>query len=394
MRFTLILRKLMGRFIEGSYTGFEKTYNQINNKIMGYPEPKNDIERALFQYECTMAIFGTVKCIVLNLASALMYIPYMVVLRRNSEIKGSQKHDAVCITDGRSPEIIPNSLRVEFQDIVYVNLGEKMSLDKEDAIYLRHIWTYKPLSFYFHLKLMMKLAMTSYCISMYNPKAIITWTESSFATSLISEYCEAKGVENIGIMHGERLYGLKLAFFRCSRYYAWDDDYVNLFRLMRCEPTQFHVELPPAVTLPSLKRMDKKYRYDYTFYLQGETQDSMRKLQGICKILLANNKKIAVRPHPRCGLPEGVILSEGVEIQSSKAVSIEESLERTEFVVAKWSTILYQAYYQNIPIIIDDCTVDGLYEKLKSRHCVLLKKPHKLLSEEILLLKNDEEKNI
>ena len=390
MSITFFLRKIMGLFFEPTYLNSSITRTQIENIIKNFSDPIDDIERSTYQYFCTMKGFGNGKSFLINIASAVVFIPYFIKMRITNVTSEGQSYDAVYLTGGGiSTNIIPQTLKDEFRNIISVEIGKEigkhMSLSANDVIFLKKIWKRRPLSFYFNLKLMMKIAIVSYGLRKYHPKAIISWTESSFATSLISYYCEKQGIQNIGIMHGNREFSLKLAFFRCSRYYAWDEDYVNLFKSMRCEATQFHIEIPDAIKMPNYKRTEDP-QYDYTFYLQVENDISLKRLRQACTMLLQDGKKVSIRPHPRADHPSLKNMFLDINIQRSENITLEQSFSNTKIVVAKCSTVLYQAWYQNIPIVIDDYTVPGLYERSCDLHAVELMKPHQLLSE--ILFKN------
>ena len=392
MNITHFFRRISGLFIENETTLLRNDYQSIKNKINSFPEPLNDMDRALCQYECTMKRMNAIQRLVMNAGSFVMYLPYYICFTHNSVKQPNRKYDAVFYKDKISIDIVPNSLRKQYPDILTLDIGitKEMSLDKSDKQFLKKIRKKKPCWFYFHLKVMMKLAMTSYCIRMYQPKALISHFEESFASSLMAGYCERKGIKYIGVMHGERLYSLKLSFFRCTEYYAWDRTYVDLFCSMRCEKSQFRVEVPNALQLPEYKRKQDA-KYDYTFYLQEENEKNLKVLQSVCHKLISYGMRIAVRPHPRFSNLNFKKYFPETDIQWSQKVTLTESFSETKAVVARFSTTLYQAWFLGIPIVIDDCTLPKQFERLKDLRYVMLEKPHKLLSE--ILAQIDKENN-
>ena len=54
---------------------------------------------------------------------------------------------------------------------------------------------------------------------------------------------------------------------------------------------------------------------------------------------------------------------------------------RTENVISVFSTVLQQAYYNNVAVVIDDVSNPEKIEKLRERGFVMLQIPHKKLSE-------------
>ena len=388
MKIVHLLRKISGTFFDNSKSLFRYNYNDVKCKIDAFPEPINDMERALFHYKCTMEKLNYFQRFLLNFGSLILYYPYFIKLTHSKIDKTFSDCDALFYTGRISLNIVPESLKKRYPHIECLSIGEKMSLTAKDKVWLKKIRKEKPFCFYFHFKIMLKLAMLSYGIQAYRPKAIISYTESSFATSLLTEYCENKNIKNIGVMHGERLYSLKLAFFRCTEYYAWDQDYVDLFCSMRCEKKQFRVEKPEAVMLPKYQNKQNK-KYHYTFYLQEETSASIKELKKICSILVNSNFKIVIRPHPEFCNIDWKHYFPGVQIQDSKKVSLEESLSETEAVISRNSTVLYQAFYLKIPVIIDDCTIPEQFKMLQNLQYIMLKKEHALLSEVLKRIKSN-----
>jgi hypothetical protein len=67
-------------------------------------------------------------------------------------------------------------------------------------------------------------------------------------------------------------------------------------------------------------------------------------------------------------------------IEDPKAVSLIESLSRTEFVVSLYSSVLYQAYLSGKSIVMDDISFPDKYKKLKDFDYIIFKKDHINLS--------------
>lgn len=380
MKLTLFFRKVMGRFFDNSNATFKFSYEENMKIINRFNEPQDDFERSLFQYKCTMLRYGKLGAFALNMASMVAYPFYHFKLSHITIDNNSQRYDAVFFTDRISVETVPDSLRNRYPNIVKVRIAEQMGLSYDDIEFLKEIREKLHGNFYFHLKLLLKIGMISAAIRCYSPKAIISYTEEAFATSLSTEYCEKRGIQFDCFMHGERSFGLKLPFFRCSHYFAWDEDYVKLFLSMRCEKSQFVIEVPEVMRLKD-KIKDIVPEYDLTFYLQAESRDSIATLHKLCKILLQMGYKLCIRPHPDNRNPFFQDCFDGITIQDSRNVSLARSLGLTKAVVAKHSTVIYQAWYNDIPIVFDDLTMPGIYEKLIDLKCVMVGKPHKRLSD-------------
>lgn len=383
-KFTFFLRGLSGILFDNLNTNIKYSKEEALKIVNGFSKPKNDFERAKNQYICTMQRNNYFIRIAVNLISFILIPIYLIFVKKNIKKIGKvEKKDAVFFSDRFSLELLPYCLIQEYKEIEIIKNGEKMSLDKETYSFIKKEIFSKYKYPYFLLKVIMKFSMISYVIQKYNPRAIISYTESSFVTSLLTMFCEKKNIKYICVMHGDRNYNTKLAFFRCSEYYVWDRDYMKIFKELGCETNSFKIAIPEVLELKDFNKFGEK-KYDYTFYLQIETSKSLLKYKEIIKLLKNKGYKVSVRPHP---LYENMIeknLKEiNIDIQYYKSLPLSQSLSITKNVVAKNSTVLYQAWYKGVNIVIDDITRPDIFEMLKKQEYIMLKKKHKLLSEVI-----------
>lgn len=392
MSLTTIFRSIVGRLFDNTNSNFLTKPSEIEKYLNTFPEPRDDFERALFHYKATMYQFGKTgpAYFILNLAGAIAYYPYLIKFLLDGLKVKQEKESDVFFSDRISKNTIPNSILKRYPKLVELKMAEKMSLSKKDMQFLKEVKRRSRFQYYFQLKVLLKVAMFSDAIRRYHPRAIITYSESSFSTSAATRYCEDNNVKLIGIMHGERDYALKLAFFRCSEYYAWDEEYVKILIRLRCEESQFRVEVPDALALPDY-RGNENAMFDYTFYLQDETSDTLEKLSYVYNLMTNCGYKVCIRPHPDFIEELKGKLGNDVLIENPREVSLTTSFERTKCVIAKFSTVLFQAWYVGIPVMIDDFTIEGLYDILKSKDYVILKKPHERLTTLIIGLENTDE---
>ena len=213
----------------------------------------------------------------------------------------------------------------------------------------------------------------------YQPKAIIVSEEYSYTSSFLTEYCHRLGVAHINVMHGEKLYYIRDSFFCFDRCYVWDECYRRLFCDLRTEPMQFRVELPPSMQPWDAQGVEKAV--DYTYYLQAETPQMLEIIAESLQTLRKSGAKVAVRPHPLYSDKETVRrLFSDFEIEANAEVGIETSILRTRHVIGLYSTVLYQAHINHVPVVIDDLTDPERFAQLRSLRYIMLDKPHRLLS--------------
>lgn len=343
------------------------------------PEPEDLLERAYAQYRCQMMLERPILRAGYQLAAMLLLPIYQRQLLRRPAPRKGETADAVFAFDGPDT-ILPCSLRQEFPDIRQVrDFQNALFLTREDCSFLRELARRYPTAFYFRFKCMAKLAMYRSLYETYRPKAIIVSEEYSYTSSFLTEYCHRLGVEHINVMHGDKLYDIHDTFFCFDRCYIWDQFYRDLFCELRAEPTQFRMEMPPSMQPWDAQDVEKAV--DYTYYLQAETSQMLEKIAESLQTLQKSGAVVAVRPHPLYSDMETVRrLFSDFEIEETAEVGIETSILRTRHVIGLYSTVLYQAHINHVPVVIDDLTAPERFAQLKSLRYIMLDKPHGLLS--------------
>ena len=120
----------------------------------------------------------------------------------------------------------------------------------------------------------------------------------------------------------------------------------------------------------------------YTYYLGWESGEKLRIIVRAMEELRKSGLEVAIRPHPRyTDLNEIKSCAPEIEIEDYKALTIEQSLRRTENAISVYSTVLNQAYNNGIGIVLDDISDREKFKRLGERQYIMLNKPHELLSE-------------
>lgn len=353
------------------FTYSVKTQKDFLNK---FKEPKSNIERSYYQYCCQVKLNNKFVFSIMNILSFPLLIIYF--FKKSDELKKEKKYNVIFMFQGVKTDIIPNELKNNFSSFLHIrNFKENFSKsDKEFFILLLKKY---PFSWYFLLKCLIKIRFYSYIINSYAPKTIIVSNEYSFTSSFLTTYCNKKGINHINVMHGEKLFDITDSFFCFNRCYVWDKHYIKLFLELRAEETQFIISKPDCL---KIKKIEMKKEIDYTYYLGGESKENMLNIANNLSKLKNKGYKISVRPHP---LYSNIIdvrkIFQNFEIEDNKN-DIETSILRTKNVISLYSTVLYQAFLNEIPIIIDDLSNKEYYEKLKKLKFICLNKKHSLLS--------------
>ncbi len=374
-----MLRSVVIRLNGDRNTLFDVPMARQKAILEGLPEPKDLLKRAYAQYRCQMMLERPILRAGYQLAAMLLLPVYRRQLLRRPASRKEETADAV-FAFGGPDTILPCSLRQEYPGIRQVrDFQNALFLTREDCSFLRELARRYPTAFYFRFKCMAKLAMYRSLYETYRPKAIIVSEEYSYTSSFLTEYCHRLGVEHINVMHGDKLYDIHDTFFCFDRCYIWDQFYRDLFCELRAEPTQFRMEMPPSMQPWDAQDVEKAV--DYTYYLQAETSQMLEKIAKSLQTLQKSGAVVAVRPHPLYSDMETVRrLFSDFEIEETAEVGIETSILRTRHVIGLYSTVLYQAHINHVPVVIDDLTAPERFAQLKSLRYIMLDKPHGLLS--------------
>lgn len=374
-----MLRSVVIRLNGDRNTLFDVPMARQKAILEGLPEPKDLLKRAYAQYRCQMMLERPILRAGYQLAAMLLLPVYRRQLLRRPVSRKEETADAV-FAFGGPDTILPCSLRQEYPGIRQVrDFQNALFLTREDCSFLRELARRYPTAFYFRFKCMAKLAMYRSLYETYRPKAIIVSEEYSYTSSFLTEYCHRLGVEHINVMHGDKLYDIHDTFFCFDRCYIWDQFYRDLFCELRAEPTQFRMEMPPSMQPWDAQDVEKAV--DYTYYLQAETSQMLEKIAKSLQTLQKSGAVVAVRPHPLYSDMETVRrLFSDFEIEETAEVGIETSILRTRHVIGLYSTVLYQAHINHVPVVIDDLTAPERFAQLKSLRYIMLDKPHGLLS--------------
>ena len=229
---------------------------------------------------------------------------------------------------------------------------------------------------YFILKSLVKISFYSYLCLKYNPAAIITTSEFSFTSSILTAYLKKKNISHINIMHGEKLFYIRDSFFRFSEFWVWNIHYINLFKKLYAYKNQFKIEIPPLY-----KKMEKNYirppkEKILKYYWASEKKEKVLLyiFNGLNK-LRKQGFKIIIRYHP---LDKEYFFRyinsycDNFIVENPENKNIYNSLLETNYVLATYSTVLLEANMMRRRSVIIDHGDNIL--KLERLDYILVKK--------------------
>lgn len=343
-----------------------------------FSEPHSDTQRSLYQYYCQRSWQSRKIKIFTDLIASLLYLPLLIVLMTFSLQRIKIVYKNSIFWNKLGSDIVPETIQRKYTP-TFINEKEIGFLKKEDILYIFNIL--KEVGFHpmFLMKVTLRISFYRKLIEKYKPNYIIATAEYSYTSSILTYYCEKNEIKHINIMHGEKLYDITDSFFRFTNFYVWDKHYINLFIKLRAEKSQFIIELPKLMTLKSFS--SPKNRIDYKIYLDSIDEEQIKTLKIIIDRINKKKFSIIIRPHPvYTNLKLLKKYVSNIYIEDFSEISIEESLFTTNNVIAKYSTVLNQAYHLNVNVVIDDISNKKIYQALKDLDYIMLRYPHELLS--------------
>ena len=339
-------------------------------KILDKYNPKDDFDRSYFQYCCQTKCLSFLSKVLLNAGSIFYLLTVRLGIHKKRSIEKTQKDKIYYLIN--DPANIPEDLRTSFY-----NVDKEISsvYNAQTAKFIKEINKRYFFHFYFRAKVIKKIAIYEYMFLKYEPTSIYTSNEYSFTSSILTLFCEKQNIENIDIMHGEKIFDIFDSFFRFSKIYAWDESYISLFKSLKASINDYGLYFPKS---RFFIEKDMSPKYDLTIYLQEQNQKEMSALK---KQLSKTNLLISIRPHPiYTNIKVCKKIFETYNIEDVKKTSITDSLRQTKCVCSLYSTVLLTAHKSNIPFIIDDISMPHKFEILKDLDYPMINSNSKLLS--------------
>lgn len=352
------------------------------------PAVKDSIDCAYNKYKCRMYYFPLYKKIIANILG-LGAVPVMLffLLKSNKSILPMRKGIAVLEKSRDVPQyddIFPEDLYKQYKVEVAENFNKKFGILCKEAkkLFWKSVKKH-PLSFFYNYFVYMELAAHSYFLLTYNPEATIVYVnERNVASPIITELYEKDGRQFISFMHGEYLRQLVSGCMSFSKYFIWNKSYIAMFEGLSCQIKSYEVYTPG--------KLKKKWNFESTipeyyctYYLSGQSKESILKLGELLEMLEKHGKKCKVRPHPRNLQYTKEILSSFIHItiENSKVVPLKDSLASTQYVIGLNTTVLSEAYAEGRKVVIDDISDPRHFEDSKNRGAAAFVRDHILFSE-------------
>lgn len=353
------------RFLQkGDKNLFDVSVEEQKQFIGSLGIPHDDIDRSYKQYRCQNLYVPKWKSLMINIV--FLFAPIFLLLFylvKGFFVRKVSQKDAIASLKVEYNYYAPELLEeYKVDDSVWGKCG---SLKVGDLGFINKVLSKWFASPYFVSKSIFLLAEYSDMITKYSPSALLAHCEFSFTSSLLTAYCESKGVEHINTMHGEKLFYIRDSFFRFSRCYVWDEHYVDLFTLMKAEESQFRICVPECLVFDCKRFENIKYYADYKYYLAVFSEEELKQIISTLQQKVPTGKTFKLRPHPRYSDVNMLMrfVSED-NIERPEDVTIQESISNCEFVIGSYTTVLNQAFFSGKTVVLDDVAYEEQQKKL------------------------------
>jgi len=194
------------------------------------------------------------------------------------------------------------------------------------------------------------------------------WTNMEFssASGIIKSYCRKNNLVFKNFMHGEKLLALRDSFASFDEFYVWNEHYKNIFKKLKCN-SKIIIKDPL-----SEKKIITNFNNIKTicYFLKGsETIKEYNNLQKIFNLLVKHGYDISIKEHPRHRLTN--FNFKNVRLVHVD-VDINNIFKNHYYIIAQYSTVLYQAYKFNLNFVLDDMSNTDIFNSLKKRDYFLI----------------------
>lgn len=353
--------------------------------IKDLPQSEDPIIQSRNKYKCRMNYFSLSYIFLVNIVAFFRLIKisisnvFLKLSKKKIEeiyiAKDAKKYDMVIQRrkDLDINDVFPMDLYDEFPNYIIIpaNHDRTLIFNKDLKKAYKELARRNPFRFNYRILALKELALHSYLLENYNPKAIVVYINERNTLGPILKYVyEKQGREFIGFMHGTDLFHLIKSYMAFSRYYIWDKNYISMYKNdMNCIIDKYIVYTPGKNSY-IFKEKDS-YKKNLTYYVSTQGDKEQRVLSKFVKELEKKNINMIVRPHPRLDFNENLFDRKNIE---SPEVDIESSINNSEYVVGVSTTVIEQAYYGGKKILIDDISNKDTYKSLFDRKYLMISK--------------------
>lgn len=349
-------------------------------KVFQRQHPKDDFGRSIAQHKCQVYPFKK-DTFLLNFAS-FFFIPVAFIallLKRRVRVEDNQA-TLVCYNCSNYPGSLPAALRDE--TISYLHTLEcPYYLSRKDVSFLLRFFIRSFWHPFLSFRVMLKVAKYRTLLDSFSKlQAIAITGEFVDTSSAMTQYCREKGIKHYNFMQGDMFGSPRASFFHFDKCYVWDQHYVEVFLSFGAYPGQFEISMPGC--LQKIEGDHSHKTVDYIYFIGGYPGEDWPIIRDAMDKLVEKGYVCEVRPHPRWSDIEKINkVFQGLTIQDTSKVSVYDAILMTKNAIGLSSTVMLQAYYNDVNVVIDDISDPQKFKMLEGYQYIMLNKPHQLLSE-------------
>lgn len=221
-----------------------------------------------------------------------------------------------------------------------------------------------PFPFQFVLKCAVDLASVRAALTPLQPAFILVYWEFSCSLSVITQRMQEHGIDVYNIMHGDKHFYAKHAFFEVNRCYCWNQFYVDLFKQEHVR-AEFHCFTNPAFVLDESEEQYRSTHGSGGLGIAAPHLATLNQADGNSEeeaILfadlingLARHSSVTIRPHPfyRDDFEKiGQRLTPAVTIEEPSAKPARLFLLDHAIIVGTISTLLLEAAHIGCQVVV------------------------------------------
>lgn len=355
------------------------------NFIKSLPQKDDPFVQSLNKYKCRMYYFNFSYIFLVNIVAFLKLLKIrftnlFIKFSKNKikdiySTKDAGKYDMVIQKrkDLDIDDVFPLELYDEFPNYIIVPANHDRTLIFNEDLNKAYKELVRRNFFRFNYRLLAlkELALHSYLLENYNPKATVVYiNERNVLGPILKNIYEKQGREFIGFMHGSDIFHLIKSYMAFSRYYIWDKDYIPMYENdMKCIIDKYVVYIPGKNSF-TFKEKDL-YEKDLTYYVSGQSEDELKILSKVIKELEKKSIRMMIRPHPRLDFNKKLFDEKNIE---SFEVDIEKSMDNSKYIVGVSTTVIEQGYFGGKKILIDDISNKRTFQSLYDRKYLMITK--------------------
>ncbi len=294
-------------------------FENLKDALNDPDDERRRLVRTLAQYRAQLATRPLLSKWIFELAS-IAALPFFLLTcwlawQLQGRTKNAETIDGLQLVFAgrwrRNPEIfvVPEELR---EKVIVTQSLVRHRLSSTDARLISRLLVLSfgrstPFPFQLALKCAVDIAAVRAAISCYSLSFILVYWEFSCSLSAITQAMAASGIETHNVMHGDKHFYAKHAFFEVHRCYCWNSFYADLFReeyasadfrlftnpgFILSEEEKSYQALHPAtgigVAAPHLATLAKG---------DHETEEAARLFANTLNALTSEHP-VTIRPHP------------------------------------------------------------------------------------------------